>query len=250
MGEDGARRVVVNSVGREIRTLDEVPPVEGPPRAADDRLRDAEGGRRGVPRTRLLGLGGRARSAHRRRADAREPAGVRSERVRRRHRSRDVAGAQHRQAAAAAESRDPGPLFARLDVQDRGRDGGARRGRDHARRTRSICPGGGTFYGRYFKCHSRAATAPSTCGTRSRSRATSTSTRSATCSASTGSTSGPRSSVSRGKSGIDLPNESREHRAVDRVEAAAHRREVVSGRDDLGGDRPGPGVGDADVDWR
>lgn len=29
MGEDGARRVVVNSMGREIRTLDEVPPVEG-----------------------------------------------------------------------------------------------------------------------------------------------------------------------------------------------------------------------------
>jgi penicillin-binding protein 2 len=29
MGEDGARRVVVNSVGREIRTLDEVEPTEG-----------------------------------------------------------------------------------------------------------------------------------------------------------------------------------------------------------------------------
>jgi len=29
MGEDGAKRVVVNSVGREIRTLDEVEPVEG-----------------------------------------------------------------------------------------------------------------------------------------------------------------------------------------------------------------------------
>jgi penicillin-binding protein 2 len=29
MGVDGARRVVVNSMGREIRTLDEVPPVEG-----------------------------------------------------------------------------------------------------------------------------------------------------------------------------------------------------------------------------
>ena len=29
MGEDGARRVVVNSMGREIRTLDETPPVEG-----------------------------------------------------------------------------------------------------------------------------------------------------------------------------------------------------------------------------
>jgi penicillin-binding protein 2 len=29
MGEDGARKVVVNSTGREIRTLEEVPPVEG-----------------------------------------------------------------------------------------------------------------------------------------------------------------------------------------------------------------------------
>ena len=29
MGEDGARRVVVNSVGREIRTLEEEPPTEG-----------------------------------------------------------------------------------------------------------------------------------------------------------------------------------------------------------------------------
>jgi len=29
MGEDGARRVVVNSMGREIRTLEEVPPVQG-----------------------------------------------------------------------------------------------------------------------------------------------------------------------------------------------------------------------------
>jgi len=29
MGEDGARRVVVNSVGREIRTLEEDPPIEG-----------------------------------------------------------------------------------------------------------------------------------------------------------------------------------------------------------------------------
>jgi penicillin-binding protein 2 len=29
MGQDGARRVVVNSMGREIRTLEEVPPIEG-----------------------------------------------------------------------------------------------------------------------------------------------------------------------------------------------------------------------------
>ena len=31
---------------------------------------------------------------------------------------------------------------------------------------RVFCPGGATFYGRYFKCHSRAATAASTCATR------------------------------------------------------------------------------------
>ena len=29
MGQDGAKRVVVNSIGREIRTLEEVPPTEG-----------------------------------------------------------------------------------------------------------------------------------------------------------------------------------------------------------------------------
>ena len=49
-----------------------------------------------------------------------------------------------------------------------------------------------------------------------------------------------------GKTGIDLPSESREPRAVDRVEAADDGREVVPGRDDLGRDRPGRGVGHAD----
>ena len=34
VGTDGARRVVVNSMGREIRTLEEVPPTGGPPRAS------------------------------------------------------------------------------------------------------------------------------------------------------------------------------------------------------------------------
>ena len=65
--------------------------------------------------------------------DAHEPAGVRSQRLRDRHRSRDVGAAQHRQAAAAAEPRDPGALSAGIDLQDRGRDGGARRRLDHAR---------------------------------------------------------------------------------------------------------------------
>ena len=70
MGEDGARRVVVNSVGREIRTLDEEPPVEGRriqvtldaamQRAAEEAL----------PALRLLGIGGGARADQRRRAHA------------------------------------------------------------------------------------------------------------------------------------------------------------------------------------
>ena len=37
------------------------------------------------------------------------------------------------------------------------------------------------------------------------------------------------------------------HHAVDRVEAAEIQREVVRRRDDLGLDRPGPGLGDADL---
>ena len=41
MGEDGAKRVVVNSVGREISTLEEIRPDRGAPDPADDRLRPA-----------------------------------------------------------------------------------------------------------------------------------------------------------------------------------------------------------------
>ena len=54
MGEDGAKRVVVNSVGREIRTLEEIPPVQGRRVQLTIELRDAEGGRRRLPRLRLL----------------------------------------------------------------------------------------------------------------------------------------------------------------------------------------------------
>ena len=45
MGEDGARRVVVNSVGREIRTLEEDEPTEGKRLQLTHRLRRAEGDR-------------------------------------------------------------------------------------------------------------------------------------------------------------------------------------------------------------
>ena len=53
MGADGARRVVVNSVGREIRTLRRAAALRGPARAAVAELRDAACGRGGVPRLRL-----------------------------------------------------------------------------------------------------------------------------------------------------------------------------------------------------
>ena len=169
----------------------------GPPRAADDQLRDAEGGRGCVPRLRLLRIGGRARAEDRRRADADEHAGVRSQRLRDRHRSRDVGAAQYRQAAAAAESRHPGTLSAGIDVQDRRRDGGARRRRRSRPSDRSTARAAARSTAVSSRATSPAATATSICATRSRSPATPTSTRSATCSASTRCTSGPRSWASR-----------------------------------------------------
>ena len=84
MGEDGARRVVVNSVGREIRTLEEDEPTEGKrlqltidydvQKAIEDGFDQ-------------LGFNGAAvvlDPEQRRRARVHEPSGLRSERVRRR----------------------------------------------------------------------------------------------------------------------------------------------------------------------
>ena len=62
-----------------------------------------------------------------------QPSGLRPERVRRRNRSRDVGGTQHRRSAAAAEPRAAGTLFAGIDLQDGGRPGRPRRRRHHAR---------------------------------------------------------------------------------------------------------------------
>ncbi len=60
MGEDGAKRVVVNSMGREIRTLERGAADRGPARPAHDRLRPAEGGRRRLPARRLQRRGARS----------------------------------------------------------------------------------------------------------------------------------------------------------------------------------------------
>ncbi len=152
MGEDGAKRVVVNSVGREIRTLDEDPPTEGKRLQLTidyDVQKAIEDGFKVVG---LQRRGGGARSEQRRRARVHQRAGLRPERVRGRHRSRDLGVAQHRRAAAAAGSRDPGTLFAR-----------ARRSRWRSRWPaleegiitpdfHAHCAGHANFYGRDFKC--------------------------------------------------------------------------------------------------
>ncbi len=126
MGEDGARRVVVNSTGREIRTLEEIAAGRRPARAALDQLLDAARGRGRVPRLRPLGVGGRARSADRRRAHAGEHAGLRSQRVCLRHRPHDVERAQQRRSCARCRT-----------ARSRGATRRARRSRSSWRRPRS-----------------------------------------------------------------------------------------------------------------
>ena len=88
MGEDGARHVVVNSVGREIRTLEELPASEGRrvQLTVDYDLQKAAGRR--VHGQRLQRRGGGARSQKRGSARVHQPACLRSERVCGRHRSR------------------------------------------------------------------------------------------------------------------------------------------------------------------
>ena len=197
VGEDGARRVVVNSVGREIRTLEEDPPTEGKrlqltvdfdvQKAIEDGF-DA------------IGLNGAAvvlDPSRRRRARLHQPSGVRSERVRLRHRPRDVGRAQHRPRSPAQRSRHSGPLLARIDVQDGRGARGARRRHHHARLPRELPRPRQLLRPRFqvLALQQGRARFDRHASRDSSSRATSTSTRSRTWSASTRSTSGRRRSA-------------------------------------------------------
>ena len=197
MGTEGTQTVVVNSVGREIFELGEA--ASRAKGAAVQLTIDADVQKAiedGVRRLRLQRRGGGAGSAQRRGPRVHEPARVRPQRVRRRNRPRDVGGAQHRRSAAAPGPRAPGPVLARIDVQDGGRPRRAR-GRHHHAGLQGVLPRRRELLRPLFQVlEARAATARSTCGTPSSSRATCTSTRSRTCSASTGSTSGRRCSAS------------------------------------------------------
>ncbi len=197
MGEDGAKRVVVNSVGREIRTLEEIQPVQGRrvqltinyamQKAAEDAFRS-------------LGYFGSAIVLEPKTGEVLTLTSMPAfdpERLRDRHRSRDVGVAQHRQAAPAAESRDPGPLSAGLDLQDRRRDRRARRGPDHARADH-LLPRRRHLLRPLLQVPSRRRPRQRRSAPRDREVLQHlTSTPSATCSASTRCTSGPRSSASR-----------------------------------------------------
>ena len=136
MGEDGAKRVVVNSVGREIRTLDEDPPTEG------KRLQltidyDVQ---------KAIEDGFKAAGLQRRRGGARSRATAtcwRSPACRAYDPNAFAAGIDRATWAslnsdelrAAAGPRDPGALFAGVDVQDGG--GAGRRSRKGSSRRTS-----------------------------------------------------------------------------------------------------------------
>ena len=196
MGKDGTKEVIVNSLGREIDVWHEEQPTEGQrvqltidadvQKAAEDGFTASTFNGAAVvldPRNgEVLAFTSRA--------------GLRPERVRRRHRSRDLERAQHRRAQAAAEPRAAGALFARVDLQDGGRTGRPR-GRHHHSLDHLLLPGRPILLRPLLQVPQEgAATARWTCARRSSSPATSTSTTSATCSASTASTSGRRSSGS------------------------------------------------------
>ena len=201
MGVDGARRVVVNSLGREIRTLDEVAPAAGPrmeltidrdvQRAAEEGF--AKLGHAGAAVVLDPNTGEVLAYASLPAYDPNAFAG-RIDRT-------TWAALTARRAQAAAGPGDPGAVFARLDLQDGRRAGRARGRRHHAGLHRGAATGARISTAACSSAGSRAATAASICATRSSSRATSTSTRSARWWAWTRSTSGRRAWASASRAG-------------------------------------------------
>ena len=247
MGTDGAKRVVVNSVGREIRTLEEMPPVEG--RRVQLTI-DADLQRAAEDGFRLAGFNGAALIMDPRNGEVLTYASLPS------YDPNDFAVGIDRatwaslntdKLQAAAEPRAAGPLFAGIHLQDRRRHGRARRGRGDARLTASPATAARTSSAATSSATSRAGTAAWTCATRIEK----------SCNVyfyTLGNMLGVdkihkwAEKLGHGRQDRHRPAErAGEHRALHRVEAEALRREVVRRRDDLGVDRPGAGDGDAGV---
>ncbi len=154
LGNSGFREVLVNAEGRRVDAAGRQgrpaakPPAAGRPRPAARARHRAAARRRGGD-GRPARRGGRDRPVEWRRAGAREPARLRSERLRARHLAQGIPRADRRPGPAAVQPRAARHLPARVDDQA---DHGARRPRvrsHHARRTRSSAPG-------IFRCpHSR-----------------------------------------------------------------------------------------------
>ena len=182
MGEDGAKRVVVNSVGREIRTLEEVPSRSKGKRLqitidadVQKAVEDAFKARRFNGAAVVLDpkngevLGFTSLPAYDPNAFATGSTGRPGRRS-----TRD-------ELRPLQRPRHPGALLTRVDVQDGGRDRPALEEGvitpDFQRQLRAATP---ISTAATSSAGRRAATAPSICATRSNSRATCTSTPSAT----------------------------------------------------------------------
>ena len=235
MGQDGARVVTVNSVGpRDPRDRPRVEPAEGTPRPADHRRRRPARRRGGLRDRRLQRLGGDARSAQRRDPGAGQPAGLRSQRLLRRHR-RPHLGPRCSPIRCGRCRTAPSRAATRRGRRSRSRSRSPGSRKASSRRSRASSAAAARPSTAATSSATRAArTAASICATPSRSRATSTSTRSATWSASTACTSGRRRSASACSSASTCRSEIQGIMPSTEWKRQKFRREVVRRRDDLG----------------
>ncbi len=245
MGTDGERRVMVDSVGREISTLDEVPASEGRrvkltidyalQQAAEDAFHGL--GYEGAavildPRSgevlALVSLPAYDPNDFAAGIDRATWSQLNTDRLRplqnRAIQGRYSPGSTFK-AVVAVAALEEGVITPDFTV---------------------TCRGGATFFGRFFKCHLKGGH-----GTVDLRHAIEKSCNTYFY------TIGNMVGVDRinkwatalglaGRTGVDLPNESESLVPVHRLEEGADGGALVPGRDDFGRDRPGPGVGDAD----
>jgi penicillin-binding protein 2 len=152
MGQDGARRVVVNSVGREIREIDEIPPVEGRRVQLTLNLSMQKAAEEGF---RALGYWGSAIVLDPRSGDvltfvslpSYDPNQFAAGISRTAYQSLITDKLHPLQNRAIQGRYSPGSTF-KLVVATAALEEGL-----VTPDFRVFCPGGATFYGRYFQCH-------------------------------------------------------------------------------------------------
>ena len=247
MGEDGARRVVVNSIGREIRTLEEVPPMQGRrvqltinyamQKAAEDAFR-------------AYGYFGSAVVLEPKTGEVLTLTSMPA------FDPNDFATGIDRATWASLNTDKLRPLQNRaiqgryqpgIDLQDRGRDRRARRRADHAGAT-GLLPGRRHVLRPLLQVPSRRRPRLRRSAPRDREVLQHLLLHGRQHARRRQDVQVVREARPRAEERHRPAERSREHRALDRVEAEALQRALVSGRDDFGRDRPGPVVGHADVD--